>query len=580
MIRRWARRILFGVLVFAVLLAVVFVCYVVYPVWGLHRLLQTRHVPVTPSWALEPWVWEDDVNTADFVRELLAGYEEQDFPVRTVLIDSPWSTRYNDFTVDAARYPEPEKFFRELQGRGYRVVLWMTCMVDSSNADTTIRDSSDWYAQVAEKGYLAGGDRQLKWWKGRGGLIDYTHPEAMSWWHGLQQNVFDWGIDGWKLDDTATFFSSSLGPVPIPYGNVHGGLLTTRAYMDHYYRDEYRHGLTQNPEFITLARAIDDNAPYVHPNGFAPLDAAPVCWVGDQDHTWTAEEEGLDEALDYILRSAEKGYGIVGSDIGGYGGPKIPPALYIRWAQFSTFCGLFLNGGHGERRLWERTPRELEIIRKFAWLHSELVPYIWEHMYRQHEGTGTVMTRAGDDFEYYFGPDLFVAPLHREANERTVSLPGGPWRYLFDDLEVLEGPQTFTRTFPLEEYPVYVRDGAILPMNVRRDYTGIGDSAWENKMTLNLYPRGASELHFRWPDTKEVITCAVKKDAGLSIQVDFAASPRPFVLRVLSANKPREVKCDAALLPENEGWTYDAPGQRLVILQDQPQLANHYTVVH
>src|SRR5690606_30994592 len=123
------------------------------------------------------------------------------------------------------------------------------------------------------------------------------------------------------------------------------GQMTMREYADHYYRDEYQWGLTQNPEFITLSRSIDGFV--IHRDGFAPLDAAPVTWVGDQDHTWSAEEEGLEEALQYIMRSAELGYSVIGSDVGGYGGRDIPAEVYIRWAQFSAFCGLFLNGGHG-----------------------------------------------------------------------------------------------------------------------------------------------------------------------------------------------------------------------------------------
>src|SRR5690606_19790280 len=114
---------------------------------------------------------------------------------------------------------------------------------------TAIRDSADWYQEALEKGYLATGPAPITWWKGKGGLIDYTNPEAMAWWRGMQQQVFDWGIDGWKLDGTATYFHQWWGPVPAPFGPVHGGWMTTRRYMSHYYGDEYRHGLTQNPEF-------------------------------------------------------------------------------------------------------------------------------------------------------------------------------------------------------------------------------------------------------------------------------------------------------------------------------------------
>src|SRR5437879_5204068 len=126
---------------FVLLLLVAAFVYFVYvlPFWGI-PFNGSRHgrVPLTPPWALECWLWEDDVNTEAYVKELLEGYAKYDFPVRTILIDSPWSWRYNDFKVDEDRYPEPQKFLQGLHDQGYRVVLWMTCMVNSYSKDTKI----------------------------------------------------------------------------------------------------------------------------------------------------------------------------------------------------------------------------------------------------------------------------------------------------------------------------------------------------------------------------------------------------------------------------------------------------------
>src|SRR5690606_12958551 len=101
-----------------------------------------------------------------------------------------------------------------------------------------------------------------------------------------------------------------------------------------------------------------------------------------------------------------------------------------------------------------------------------LMPYIWQEA-QFSAATGQPMMRAArlvdnaaSEFDYFFGRDLFVSPVVREgATAWDVHLPQGVWRDLWTD-NSYSGGQTVTVDAPLDRIPVFVRDGAAVPVRL------------------------------------------------------------------------------------------------------------------
>ncbi|UCH33178.1 MAG: hypothetical protein JSV65_11375 [Armatimonadota bacterium] len=525
---------------------------------------------LTPQWAFEVWMWEDDVNTADAVYDLVNGCAEHDLPLRAVLIDSPWATAYNNFTWDEQRYPNPQKMIDDLHAQGVKVILWMTCMINLPDQQADARGSDeDLYAIAKEKGYLANDGKTKEWWKGEGGFIDYTNLEALEWWHGLMDRALLMGIDGWKVDGSGELFPMSGG-----FGKA--GPITLMQYVDMYYRDCYNHLMRRNPEGVTMVRSCDTGE-VGYTGRLAPRDAAPVTWFGDQRHTW--DEKGILEAINDQFCAMDKGYSVMGTDIGGYQSAPdgMPRNLFIRWIQWSTFLPFFLNGGHDEHRPWKYDPEFLDLYRRFAWAHQELAPYFYSQVREVREGRGPFMQAAPGKYQYTLGDQFLVAIMYEDATTRRVVFPEGDWIDYFDNSKVYHGPTEADVEVPLDRYPAFIRSGSIIPLNVVNAYSGRGDESSTGCVTLDIYPDPAREASFAlWDETagRTDLRCAIT-DGATEVAITGAA-PREYILRILQPGQPKDVRLTAAgettalkRLGASQwsagavGWRYDAADQRL-----------------
>ena len=124
--------------------------------------MSAQNPPITPAWAFEHIAWEDSINTEEGAKALVDGYLQRDIPVGAVIIDSPWSTTYNDFNWDTQRYSDPKRMIDYFKSKDVKVLLWLTGVVNITCKDTRFQ-KSDTYHEVVSKGYGINQSKQHAW---------------------------------------------------------------------------------------------------------------------------------------------------------------------------------------------------------------------------------------------------------------------------------------------------------------------------------------------------------------------------------------------------------------------------------
>ena len=490
-----------------------------------------NEAPPWPQWVLRHWVWEDE-STQDSALSLVADYLENDIPVGAIIIDSPWETGYNTFEFDTDLYPSAQDMIDEFHDSDVRVFMWIT---------PNVNDDSPNFQEGLDNGYYVNDGALTNWWKGDGAFIDYNNPDALQWWHGLMDKVLDMGIDGWKTDGSAfmLWFSGFV--------DTFTGPINPHQYQALYYSDffNYTREKLGNDRVIT-SRPVDSyGIPFWGPT-FSPRDVCFAGWVGDQDPTWG----GLTAALINLKFSSEAGYVNFGSDIGGYRGDEIrQKELFIRWAQLGSMCPIMENGGSGEHRPWMYDEETLNIYRSFTKLHHQLIPYLYSQGATSYARGVSLMRFNEKGFHYLLGDNLFVASIYADSNDKTIKFPDGTWIDFFGGAEY-EGGTTEDFTFSLDQYPIFVKKGAIIPLDLGD--ASLYDLSEEElpPLTVSFYPEPGQSSTF---DVYEEFGSGAKISASYSntISIRLSATSRKYVFRVFSDEAPISVEYgDGAALDE------------------------------
>lgn len=445
-----------------------------------------------PAWAFGPWISANEWNRQSEIMEQLDATLENRISTSVIVIEA-WSDEetfyiWNDaeyepndgsgaFSLDdftfSGRWPDPAGMVDELHENGIKVLLWQIPVLKYSATAPVQSMRDQFYAE--DMGYVFSREDGSVYrmpsgtWFGSSLLVDFTDPEAASWFLEKRRYLIDeLGVDGFKTDGGEFVWGSD-----VVASNGLSGRSLRNAYPDAYAQAYYDFINADGQERVTFSRA-----------GGSSMQTHPLCWIGDQ----LSDEKAFKSAIIAAQSASMSGIPFVAWDIAGFSGDVPTTELYCRSAAQAAFSPVMQL--HSEtsgdpspsvaRTPWNMAERKgsdtcLEVYKYYANLRMNLLPYIYsEAAYSSESGEPLMRSMAYEfpadgkaaeyEYQYMLGRSLLVAPVTEISSGRVeVYLPEGEW-YGFFDGELYE-PGTHIFECELDEIPVFVRAGSVIPLN-------------------------------------------------------------------------------------------------------------------
>ena len=430
----------------------------------------TGRTPLPPRWSFGVWMSRCYYSTAEEALSVARTLRERSIPCDVLVLDGrAWlkvETRFA-FQWDQERYPDPAAFIRQLKALDFRLCLWEYPYVSVHNP---------LFNELAAKGYLLrtpSGEPYVYRWNPEpfgtlltvlppSGMVDFTNPEAYAWYSEAHRSLFAIGVDVMKTD-----FGEQV-PEDAVACNGDNGERLHNVYPLLYNRCVYE----------ASERYAQGGALVWGRSGWTGSQRYPIQWGGDPQCDW----EGLAASIRGGLSWGMSGGAFYAHDIGGFYRGKPDPELYVRWTQAGVMAPHTRFHGIGPREPWEFGAEAERIVREWLSWRYRLLPYL-EACALEAQRSGLAVMRAmplafpddplarGFDEQYLLGPALLVAPVLVPGGKVRLYLPTGGWYDLWSG-ERLEGPRLLERTVPLEQMPIYGREGLLLPLGPAVQHTG------------------------------------------------------------------------------------------------------------
>lgn len=419
-----------------------------------------------PLWALgyhqSRWSYYPD----QIVRNVVSRMRESKIPCDAVYLDIHHMDRYESFTWDSHRFPDPKGLIDELATEGIKAVGIVNpgIKIDQESATWTSGFEGNCYCRRHDGSILEGDV-----WPGRCHFPDFTDPYVRRWWADcLRTSIEEVGLSGtWADMNEPVIFPDKTFPldtrhvydgVPCSHGKAHN-------IYGHCMAGSCKKGMQQ---------VKGDRRPFVLTrSGYAGMQRFAATWTGDNCSTW----EHVKMADFQCQRLSASGISFCGSDAGGF--LEHPsPELFCRWMQLAAFHVFFRNhssGEYGGQEPWSFGDRVTSAVRFAIEQRYRLLPYYYTLFYEYAtQGAPIIRSVALQEWnhldtywrgvEFFVGAHLYVVPiLNPHAGGCSLYVPEGSWFSLWDDAPLMKEEKDTWVDSPLERIPVFVRGGAVLP---------------------------------------------------------------------------------------------------------------------
>ena len=468
----------------------------------------TGFAPVPARWTFgylqSQWGWKDKT----YLDDTLTHFRQGRFPVDAFIIDFEWYTTRPDYNVrtegepdfadfgwNPRLFPDPPTQIADFARQGLHLVGIRKPRLGNSE-NLKMARAKGWILPPEPTDPNGEGIRTRN--------LDYSRPEVRAWWARNNRQFFEDGMAGFWNDEGESNY--------IEYTEWNLAEVALQQQVQPAGR------------FWSLNRSFIP--------GMQRLGAA--VWTGDIAADWPTLARTPGEMLSYGLA----GMPYSACDIGGFGGDPTPELL-TRWMQAGVFFPIMR--AHSEinktpRFPWLFGPAAEAAVRKALELRYRLMPYYYSLSHENHVTAAPLMRPLAMEFpddekaatlsdEWLLGKGLLAAPILKEGGERSVYLPKDRW-FDFGSTHATDGARSVQVTAKLDEVPVYVRAGTLLPLGPVVQSTGQPSSEplemqiyggrdatfdlVEDDGETSAYQQGVVRVtHFTWNEQTQQLTWKV-----------------------------------------------------------------------